>query len=96
MTRKVHSEGLRERKNMKNSTHKNGEWCIVGFCTEWENGFGLQGWNIESKSAAKQKSDELDDEEEFFHVSEHKVMKHKDFEELCEEKEIMDKEYPWN
>lgn len=55
MSRFVYEEGLRERQNMREAARnrKRGNWCIVGFKDEWENGFGLQGRGYESKSEAK-------------------------------------------
>lgn len=84
MTRRVHEQGLRERKNMRESTKRDGDWCIVGFCDEWEDSFGLQGSRYETKAAAQEKANELDNEEEFQHVSEHKVMTHDEYRSLCE------------
>lgn len=95
MVRKVHSEGLRERQNMRDATQhqKDGDWCVVGFNSNWEDTFGLQGWGYESEQVAKEVMDEVDNDPEFAEV-EHKVMTHSDYEELCE-KEGVDRNYPW-
>jgi hypothetical protein len=97
MSRKVHSEELRERQNMRDAarTRKNGDWCVVGFCSDWDPEIGLQGYRYESETDAKEVADELDADEEFQHVREHKVMKHEEFEDLCEERGI-NREFPWN
>lgn len=86
MARRVHAEGLRERQNMKDAARnrKNGDWCVVGFCDEWEGGFGLQGCNYNTKADAQASADKIDEEEEFSHVDEHKVMKNDEYRELCE------------
>lgn len=96
MVRKVHSEELRERQNMRDSAQnkKDGDWCVIGVCDDWVPKFGLQGWRYESSDAAEEVASELDKSEEFEHVSEHRVMKHSEFEELCEEKNI-DRSFPW-
>jgi len=96
MVRRVHEEGLRERRNMREAarTRKNGEWCVVGFCDDWDEEVGLQGWRYESEQDAQEVADELDEEEEFQHVDKHRVMKHDEFEELCEELGI-DRSFPW-
>lgn len=95
MVRKVHSEGLRERQNMRDAaaSRKNGNWCIVGFCDDWEDGFGLQGKKYESEQAAEERAREISNEDEYEGV-EHRVMTHSEFEELCEERGV-DRNYPW-
>lgn len=96
MVRKVHSEGMRERQNMREEsrTRKDGVWCVVGFCDDWEDELGLQGWRYESKADAQAVADELDEDEEFQHVDEHRVMTHSEFEDLCEEHGI-ERNFPW-
>lgn len=80
MSRFVHEEGLRERRNMREASknRKRGNWCIVGFKDTWENGFGLQGKGYESKLEAKERAKEIESEEEFKDV-EHKVMTHQEY-----------------
>lgn len=95
MVRKVHSEGVRERNNMKNHTRKNGEWCVIGFCEDWDGGCGIQGWRYESKAQAQEVKDELDQDEEFDHVDEHKVMKHDEFKEYCQENGVDRDTFPF-
>lgn len=80
--------GQIERRNMRSSNRKDGDWCIVGFCEEWEDKLGLQGWNYESETKAQEIADELDNTDEFSHVSEHRVLRKKEFEKLCEERGI--------
>lgn len=82
MSRFVHEDGLAERQNMKEAarTSKNGNWCIVGFKDEWEEGFGLQGRRYESESAAKEQAKEIEQEEEFA-VVRHEVMTHSEYNE---------------
>lgn len=94
MAREVHDEGMRERQNMKNATHKNGNWCVVGFCDDWEDGFGLQGMRYESEARAEEVAEEIAAEEEFQHVDEHRVMTHEEFEELCAERGV-ERNFPW-
>ena len=85
MSRRVHEEGLRERQNMRNATHKRGNWCIVGFKDEWEDGFGLQGTKYESKENAQERANEIETEEEFKGVK-HKVMHHNEYNQKYAEK----------
>jgi len=96
MVRKVHEEELRERQNMRdNAKHrKDGDWCVVGVCDDWVPKYGLQGWGYESKSEAEDVASSLDNEDEFQHVNEHRVMKLSEFEELCDEENI-DRRFPW-
>lgn len=95
MVRRVNSQELRERQRMRSSSdRKGGEWCVVGFCDDWEDEFGLQGWNYKSEEVAQEVADELDKDEEFQHVDEHRVMTHDDYEELCEDRGV-DKQFYW-
>jgi hypothetical protein len=96
MARKVHSGEMRERQNMRDSRDetKGGTWCVVGFCDDWEDGVGLQGWSYKSESIAEEAADQLDSEDEFAHVSEHRVMRHDEFEQVCTERGI-DRTFPW-
>jgi hypothetical protein len=61
-----------------------GDYCVVGFCDDWENGFGLQGDGY-TKSYAEEVAKELDQDEEFEHVDEHEVMTQEEYRELCDE-----------
>lgn len=80
--------GQIERQNMRESEQKRGDWCVVGFCEEWENGLGLQGWNYESGQKADEVASELDSDPEFDHVEKHRALQKKAFEKLCEERGI--------
>lgn len=94
MVRRVHEEGLRERRNMKEErrTRKDGSWCVVG--KDSDKGFesGLQAWKL-SKEDAEEEKEELDNNEEFSHFT-HVVMSHEEYEEWVEENNL-DNWIPW-
>lgn len=96
MGRHIHTEELRERQNMRDAAQhsKDGNWCVFGVCDGWQPKLGLQGWGY-NKEEAKTVADELDQSDEFEHVTEHRVLTHSEFEELCSEEHI-DRDFPWN
>ena len=94
MVRKVHSEGLRERENMRNHSRKDGDWCVVGFCDDWSPSVGLQGWGYESESEARKEANALDRDAEFQHVEKHEVMTKSEFESLCQKRGVS-RSFPW-
>lgn len=87
MGRKVHSEGMRERQNMRaEASHrkkKQGEWCVVEYCELWDEGFGLGGVNYTNKMIAEERAEDLRNDEDNDHVDEVEVMKHDEYRKLC-------------